>query len=704
MIEPRWDAPSSTLWLGHRPLRTRAEGGLVRFDARRGALVLEGRFPEAGTTSGVTLSLTHDLGQPRRVHVPHLTPEEGFVAGDQIFRAPAVVVADRALALAFVVDVDDVARVRDCRAFLDYDDRARRVTLGAGDYREVDHVLYRREPAEGRGQSVALSLFVLASARPADIRDPFAMASRFLWRRYGAPLHRRGGSQRAPLERSMELVTRWAFTKEGWGDEVWQSLSLDGREAGAPVFIIDVSRHPSVPVEERRWREPRAIWNQAWFSTQRCANGLLRHARRRASKDLERRARLMTEIALAAPERGGLFPSIVAPASEDGGWERVVWRSSDRRPSGVSEHATHLLDAAFTSRRLLEWHELTGEPRALAKARRYALGAMERQRKDGSFPGWIEPDGAVPRELAAGPESAMTVTLLLELAARGDAERPRLLTAAMRGLSYLEGVVAAGRWEDFETYYSCAPWGRERYLGRRIPRNGVFKANTLAMHDCAEAFLYASRVTADPRLLRLARRCASELSLYQAVWDPPFLPAPAHGGFGVMNADCEWNDARQSLFVPLYFRLYEATGDPEMLERGVAAVRASFTMLYGPDDPIIRAAYERKFPFFGPESFGFMMENQGHSGADPIGTFTIFTWGNGSALATAAWTLDRYGQVFVDLARRRAFGVDGCDAEWDGARVLITDHHERPSLEVGFSDGRRAMITLDRGRAALDPR
>src|SRR5204863_249090 len=160
----------------------------------------------------------------------------------------------------------------------------------------------------------------------------------------------------------------------GWSESVWQDVDAT---RGAPVFIVDVTRHPSVPREQRTWREPRSIWNQAWFSTQRCANGLLRHARHVGSSDLEARARKMTAIA-----------------------------------------------------------------------------------RD-------------------------------------------------------------GRWEDFETYYSCAPWG---VPGERVARNGVYKQNTLSIAWCAEAFLRAG-------MRRAARRCLDELSLYQAVWDPPFLPAPAHGGF-----------------------------------------------------------------------------------------------------------------------------------------------------------------------------
>src|SRR5262249_53039673 len=148
-------------------------------------------------------------------------------------------------------------------------------------------------------------------------------------------------------------------------------------------------------------------------------------------------------------------------------------------------------------------------------------------------------------------------------------------------------------------------------------RNGVHKQNTLSIAWCADAFLQAWRATKQRRYLRLARRCVDELSLYQAVWNPPFLPAPGHGGFGVMNADSEWNDARQSLFALLFLDLGKEMKDTELVERGVSAVRASFSMMYCPENAALAQAYEARFPFFGPETYGFMMENQGHGNADP---------------------------------------------------------------------------------------
>jgi hypothetical protein len=662
----RWD--DGRLWLPNgAALEVTARGAHAGVRWAGGALELHAAPPPAGGDARaasdrddtIELAVHHPVRSLRQVWVPHLAPEPGNVMGDAVFRSPAILLADATIAIALVADVDDVRRAAGWRAWLDYDHPRSMVTLAAGAYREDGHVFFVRQPARRRaGQGVTLRLHVIASELAEDRDNPYGMAARWLWERWGRPVYECASPP--AVNRLVDRIVRWAFTSSGWGESVWQTIDLDGVSAGAPVFIVDVTRHPSVPPERRRWREPRSIWNQAWFSTQRCANGLLRHARQvaslehrdgraltGASADLERRAHQMTEIALAAPQRDGLFPAVlVGGEAEDG--RPWCWSNSDRRPPAASEAACHIVDAAFTSRMLLEWHELTGDARALAHVRRFAERLAVLQRPSGAFPGWVEPDGAVPPELAEGPESAVSVTLLFELAAREEAAGGTsfaLRQAALRGLPFLEGVVREGRWEDFETYYSCARWGAPELLGRRVVRNHVYKQSTLSIAWCAEAFLHAWRATRRLSLLQLARRCVDELSLYQAVWDPPFLPAPAHGGFGVMNADCEWNDARQSLFAPLYLDLGRETGDRELTERGVSALRASFSMLYCPENAGLAQAYERRFPFFGPESYGFMMENQGHSMAEPIGTFTIYTWGNGSALAAAATVRDRFPEV-----------------------------------------------------------
>ncbi len=610
-------------------------GHLAELGWDNGALVLstpdeEEDLPWKENT--VELCVTHPIEKPTHVFVPHLAPEPGNVIGDYVFRSPAVVVADDTIALAFVVDIDDVDREISYKTWLDYDHATRTITLAAGNYRHEGHVFFVREPSERiREEGVRHRLHLLSSTAPEDLANPYRLAARFCWERWGRPRH--GRATAPPYAQHLEHIVGWAFSAErGWAESVWQRVEWNGIRAGAPVFIVDESRHPSVPPAERRWREPRSIWNQAWFSTQRCANGLLRYARQVGSADLEDRARQMTEIALASPQTDGLFPAVLV-AEEDGSWR---WTNSDRRPTSASADACHLVDAAFTCHMLLEWHAITQDARARDYVERFADRLVRLQRPSGAFPGWVEPDGRVPDELAEGPESAVSVALLLALGR---------LDPARRGLAFLESVARDGRWEDFETYYSCARWGEPAQIGRRVERNGVYKQNTLSIAWCAGAFLSAWHVTEERKWLALARRCIDELSLYQSVWDPGWVIGPTHGGFGVMNADAEWNDARQSLFATLYLELGQALGDAELVERGVSALRAAFYLLYCPENRNIARSYEHRFPAFGPESYGFMAENVGHGGIGSLANFTIYTWGNGSALAAVATVRDRFPEI-----------------------------------------------------------
>lgn len=630
-------------------LRVAADGPGAEIRIEEGAFVLWVDAVDSETSSPagdntVRLVIEHPISSAKHVFVPQLAPEPGDVMGDRIFRAPAIVVGDDEVAFAIVVDIDDLDAPISYRTWLDYDHPARTITFGAGEYREKGHVFYEREPGHRvPGERVKHRLFVVASKEPAHLENPFGMAARWMWDRWGRRIHE--STPAPPYAKHLERIVRWAFShEEGWADSVWQPVRLGGDPpivAGAPVFIVDVNRHPSVPLEKRTWREPRSIWNQAWFSTQRCANGLLRYARQIGSKDLEDRARQMTEIALAAPRDGrGLFPAVVV-ANDDDSWR---WSNSDRRPPGTSADACHIVDAAFTCRMLLEWHALTGDDRALAFVQRFAERLLLLQRPSGAFPGWVEPDGRVSPELAEGPESAVAITMLLELAPKATGFGESFRDAAYRGILFLESVANDARWEDFETYYSCARWGAPEQIGRKVARNGVYKQNTLSMAWCAEAFFHAWRGSGIRTYGVLARRCLDELSLYQAVWSPRYIVVPAHGGFGVMNADSEWNDARQSLFAPLYLEMGQELGDRELVERGISALRASFVMLNCPENEIADF-YRRRFPFFGPESYGFMMENQNHSGDEVVGTFTIFTWGNGSALASVATVRDRFPEL-----------------------------------------------------------
>ena len=320
--------------------RASAETTKLRVSYADGMLRFSGTLPESGQGLGALTRIVHGVEDATQIHTPHLAPEPGYVIADHSYRSPALAVSNDHVALALIPDIDDVrtGHLSGWKSWMDYDHPAGAMTVAAGNYRLGDvHVLYNAAPVEYSGQDVSIRLHVLASEAQADKANPYGLAARFIWSRWGRPMHRAGGAQRAPLSKYMQYIVQWAFTPEGWED-VWQSFEIEGRECGAPAFIIDVAQHPSVPVDQRRWREQQSIWNQAWFSTQRCANGLLQYARMVGSEDLERRARLMTNIALAAPQTDGLFPSIYTAGGggyklykDAAGWDEARWTNSDRR-------------------------------------------------------------------------------------------------------------------------------------------------------------------------------------------------------------------------------------------------------------------------------------------------------------------------------------------------------------------------------------
>ena len=60
----------------------------------------------------------------------------------------------------------------------------------------------------------------------------------------------------------------------------------------------------------------------------------------------------------------------------------------------------------------------------------------------------------------------------------------------------------------------------------------------------AEALLECYRLTSNKEYLDYGQRTLDELLMTQASWQPPYMYVNVLGGFGVLNADGEWNDSR----------------------------------------------------------------------------------------------------------------------------------------------------------------
>ncbi|HMA54560.1 MAG TPA: hypothetical protein VKT17_08850 [Acidobacteriota bacterium] len=614
------------------------------------------------------LSVRFDLGfEPDFWWAPHLAPEEGYVVAQHVFRSPAVIAARGPLTLVVVPDLD-IAGTRPANPwFLDYDAVNRKMWLGMVKTEIPEHVLFKKAPgmtfAPGK---IELGFFVAAFDDRGEVRDPWREVTAFLWRRWGAPLYAKGQPIPDRLEPYVRRTYDWAF--RGWGKFVWQEFDLGGRRVGAPQFIVNISQSPNYPGPWYQ-REFLSIWNQAWFSSLRSASGLYRFGRFVGGAEGDgymAKARLTKELALAAPMKDGIFPAVIGTPNDvveiggqklrrPRGWGEARWSNSDRTPDdhGITPDWFHVLDMSWTALVMLRWHdELEKDPRLLDYARAYGERLLTLQDERGFFPGWLDPDTHAPGPVMnRTPETSLSATFLLKLAeATGEAKYRK---AGLRAIdAVLADVVPDGNWLDFETYWSCSAWGRDRYLDRKIERNAMHKQNTLSMFWTAEALLAAHKATGEGRYLDWGRRTLDELSMAQQIWQPPFIYVPALGGFGVMNADGEWNDSRETLFAELFLDYAKATGEGAYAERGMAALKAGFVMMYCPENPAVKAMWERVYPWFGPADFGFTMENYGHGGTtspegEGMGVFTIYDWGNGAAAEAAMRILDHTGPLEV---------------------------------------------------------
>ena len=597
---------------------------------------------------------------------PHLTPTEDHIIAQHAFRAPAMIVSSDERKLTIIPDLDLLQENPSVDWYMDMDAPNNKITMGMSESKVREHVLFVREPgAVFPPGKIEFGFYILVSDKKESIVNPFRDAVAFLWDNWGNNAFQSMVSGFVDLERYVEHTYNWAF--DTWKESVWQEFKLNGKDVGAPVFIVNTTQSPNYPGEVNE-REFRSIWNQAWFSSLRSASGLFRYAKRTGNEKLLEYANKTKELALAFPQENGFFPGLIATEMEQveiegkkynrsKGWDTYYFGNSNRNPytwdARVSPY--HILDMSFTANQMLLWYsDLEQDQRLLDYAMRYADALTEIQFENGFFPGWLDKETLNPLEhLNESPESAMSVTFLLNLYKITRNEKYRR-TALKAMNAIIENIVFEGQWEDFETYWSCSRYGSENMVGKKVERNNQFKQNTLSMFWTAEALLESFNLTGNTEYLKLGERTIDELLMYQASWQPPFIYVRTVGGFAVMNADGEWNDSRQSLFSELIIRYGEELKREEYVQRGLAALYASFEMMYCPENSATKEQWEKVWPFFNEKDYGFMMENYGHGGVTSpegigIGEFTIYDWGNGAASEAYNRIVDHWGKDYINV-------------------------------------------------------
>ena len=599
-----------------------------------------------------------DLGfDPSFFWAPHLAPEEGYVIDRHVFRTPALIARGEGKTATLIPDLEGMVDLS-VRCYMDMDASNGAFYIGMSETEVSGHILYKKARG-GRYQKGSLNFGFYLILDNEEKENPFRDALDFIWKNYGTKDYSSLLAE-GDLTPYVRHTYRWAF--DSWKDVVWQEFDLSGRRAGAPVFIVTASQSPNFSGIKKE-REARSIWNQAWFCSLRSASGLFRYARRTNDSALMEKANLTKELALSFPQENGLFDSVIACEMEsfeaDGKkymrakpWDSAYFGNSDRNPfmCDLKRAPRHILDMSFTAYYMLIWHdELERDERLKEYCLNYAERLLSLQDDKGFFPAWTDDGGKSMGVLDESPETSMSAAFLIKCSRILDDKR--YLEAALKAIEAVKPVIKAGRWEDFETYWSCSSFWNDK-VGEKIERSDMYKQCNFSMYFTALALYEAYSVTQNDDYLSLGRRVLDEMLMTQASWQPGWMPIPVIGGFGVLNCDAEWNDARQSLFAELIVNYGLALDENEYIERGLAAMRASFQMMYCPENPLVKEQWEKAWPHFDEKDYGFNMENYGHNGRVDqnglgIGEFTIYDWGNGAASEGYMRMLDRLGSELV---------------------------------------------------------
>ncbi len=723
-VTPVEDLPM--LRVVHRLTRV-AEGGVGEQGSRSGTAGVNrvfDRFDFVFARGEETSSLDYSF-------VPHLRPKSDMVVSDHVFRSPVVMMRKAGVFFAIVADLEVLEPAysgSEARYYLDYqvssgENHCPTVSFGIGRTRVKGHVYFendfQRETPVSPGQRLALGYYLAAD------RDGFGPAEvvSFLWERFGRRRYRAGEPQAAGWDRYASEGLKRVFKSP----DLFRHFSLDGQPVGGTVGIhflcrrgvrlmslrelqrylryqevvlaasrkgIELmSERPALAAlyERASYRSapkaPPQVFLQSWFNNLRSAYGAYWFARRWNDSELLRNALAVKNLAILAPGEDGAIPAVCYPTAEG-----VFWSRGTRGFRHVDSY--HTADCATTGFYMAQWFEdHEGDPRLLARCRKLAAWLMKLQSPSGAFPTWVRPNGEAPRLSAELKESATSAAAAMFLARLYQVENEAAyLDSAIKACDFLaEEVVPRQKWFDFETFYSCS---RKR-LGLFDEYTGTFPQNTMSMYWAASALGLVFKATRDREHLALGREVLDHLALYQQVWDPPFLSVNGFGGFGVMNTDAEWNDARQALVALALMDYYRLTGEEQYIERGISALRASFALMFIDENWSVAPGNMR---IAVQEETGSVMENYGHFGHDrAVPGFLDSDWGAGSACHAAAYAQKHFGDIYVDVERMKAFGINGCYVE------SLEESGGLISMKVAgrVDPGAEVIIRLDGGAPLL---
>ena len=579
----------------------------------------------------------------------------------------------RRLPLAIEMEADPLARTRPL------------LGIGVNVVEPVDLNYFRVAPeraVELQAERVQFGFYLWVS----DSLPPrlgYREVARFLWATMGrSRVHATVAPQVATFQHYASTGLSYAF------DNLWLELDTAAGPSGAVLNGIVY---------------PNDVWFQSLFDHLRSAIGLWGFGH-------PERASRIKNLALSAPQHeAGLYKTIfhssVRQARREQSW---VTSSHWMLSSGVEtkmrsvrkqnlvklldwEDLYHTVDCSWNAYWMLRWYaDVEPDERLVRFASRYADFLVRQQTLSGAIPSFfrLQEGGAAADPLLShnvGTSASGALLAALYLVTR----KPEYLEAARRAASFIEReVMPARRWQDYEVVFDSGA----KPLGFFDRHTQQYAQTTQGMVWTVAMFHALYRATEDRAFLERAGEVVDYLSLFQQLWDPPFLSVATFGGFPVGNSHPSWNDARTPLLATAFADHFELTLDPEYLERAVAALRASLVLMFMPENKPVSAVYAS-----GP--LGHADEGYAGRGRDEQFTGLSFDFPVGAALSSITLVKLRCGDVYVDAQTGFSLGIDGClvrDVRIAGGTLHLSVENAVPGGDG--SDVKRLVVE----RAAAD--
>lgn len=548
----------------------------------------------------------------------------------------------------------------------------------------------------------------------------FQQAVRFIWDEYGHRQFKDEAHLAMPFAEYVRIVygvvskpMSPAIQKPVPGHEdmgVFVEFELDGRTAGGMVSPLPFYG----PV----------LWNFEFWNNVRDANGLVYWGERLGDKKMAERGRHIINLALSAPRNeAGFFPLVYMP-------DKKQWLTSTLGPSPSPRHIFHrggehvhnVVAMSKSAAHMIEYYKrCEQDPAIIDYLRPFADTLVKEIDSRGAIASYYTPAMKPIRDLWHSAQPAAMMWFLAEMASVTDDKHYQ--QGAAKIADYLiKEILPEAKWVDLEVYYSCGQNGLDYLIDpiQNLPIRG-----NLSIHWASKGFQVLYQVTQDPTHLKAGEIATDYLAQSQGSWNPHYIyTANPFGGCTVDNVDtATWLDARQCELVQPFIWYGLELGRQDLVERGIAAARASTVLINHP-----RHIENDIYPHVNFYGFGLGPENINHEGHNQSAMRTHPSWGECSGIFTGLADAARFaGGGIVDLKSGIAAGVDGINLtlEQDGKvpaiaatgrlhklkkkwgesyplQIHVLHGDDADKVEVLRFNGRPVKLVFKDGRALID--